>query len=128
MIFAELLPTANFSGYPQKVNDAAVKSGYRLFIYQTCSDLYRKTISEEGDKSVFELMDLDVTDAVVLFDEAFQDKTVLDRIAAAAESRGVPIISVGAVRQGCATARAFTTHFPSLRAQRRTATSSPLPP
>lgn len=83
-------------------NDAAVKSGYRLFIYQTCSDLYWKTISEEGDKSVFELMDLDITDAVVLFDEAFQDKTVLDRIAAAAESRGVPVISVGAVRQGCA--------------------------
>ncbi|MGN1100671.1 MAG: substrate-binding domain-containing protein, partial [Huintestinicola sp.] len=85
----------------EALNKAAVSCGFRLFIYQTCSDLYWKTRSEEGDKTVFELIDFDVTDAVVIFDEAFQDKSVVDGIAASASANGVPVISVGAVREGC---------------------------
>lgn len=83
------------------LNSAAVTEGYRLFIYQTCSDLYWKTRSEEGDKAVFDLMDYDVIDAVVIFDEAFQDKEILDTILARAFAHDVPVISVGAERKGC---------------------------
>lgn len=88
--------------FMESLNKAAVNSGFRLFIYQTCSDLYWKTRSEDGDKTVFELIDYDVTDVVVIFDEAFQDKSVADGIAAAAAAHGVPAVSVGAVREGCA--------------------------
>lgn len=84
------------------LNKAAVDSGFRLFIYHTCSDLYWKTRSEDGDKTVFELIDYDIVDVMVIFDEAFQDKSAVDRVAAEAERRGVPVISVGAVREGCA--------------------------
>ncbi|MGN0665499.1 MAG: GGDEF domain-containing protein [Huintestinicola sp.] len=82
-------------------NDAAKNSGFILFIYQTCSDLYWKTRSENGDKTVFKLIDFDVSDAVVIFDEAFQDKTVVDEITAAAACHNVPVVMVGAVRENC---------------------------
>lgn len=83
------------------MNSAAVTEGYRLFIYQTCSDLYWKTRSEEGDKAVFDLMDFDIIDAVVIFDEAFCDKSIIDVIVSRASEHGVPVISVGAVREDC---------------------------
>lgn len=86
----------------ESLNKAAVSRGFRLFIYHTCSDLYWKTRSEDGDKTVFELIDYDVTDAVVIFDEAFHDKNAVDSIASAAAEHGIPVISVGAVRDGCA--------------------------
>ncbi|MGN1415615.1 MAG: GGDEF domain-containing protein, partial [Oscillospiraceae bacterium] len=83
------------------LNSAAVTEGFRLFIYHTCSDLYWKTRSEEGDKAVFDLMDYDIIDAVIIFDEAFQDKEILDVISARAFEHNVPVISVGAEREGC---------------------------
>ncbi|MGN0696547.1 MAG: GGDEF domain-containing protein [Oscillospiraceae bacterium] len=83
------------------LNSAAVTEGYRLFIYQTCSDLYWKTRSEEGDKSVFDLMDFDIIDGVVIFDEAFRDKSIIDVIISRAAARDIPVISVGAEGEGC---------------------------
>lgn len=56
---------------------------------------------QEGDKAVFALIDHTVTDALVIFDEAFQDKAVIDEIARNALDRGVPVISVGAAKEGC---------------------------
>lgn len=86
----------------EALNKAATERGFRIFVYHTCSDLYWKMRSEEGEKAVFDLIDYDVADAVVIFDEAFQDKTPVDRVAQTALARGVPVVSVGAFRKGCA--------------------------
>ncbi len=83
------------------LNQAVIRCGFRLFIYHTCSDLYWKTKLEDGDQSVFQLMDYDVLDAVIIFDEAFQEKTAINRAVEAALSHHIPVISIGAKRQGC---------------------------
>ena len=85
------------------MSEAVTKSGYRLFIYHTCSDLYWKTRSEEGDKAVFDLMDFDVIDAVVIFDEGFRDRKVADEIAERSLKHNVPVICVGIpeARENC---------------------------
>ncbi|MGN0577813.1 MAG: GGDEF domain-containing protein [Ruminiclostridium sp.] len=85
----------------QALNQAVISYNYRLFIYHTCSDLYWKTKCEEGDKAVFELIDYSVTDALIIFDEAFHDKDFADKIVDGALHNGIPVISVGAVREGC---------------------------
>lgn len=81
------------------LNDACAGKGFRLFIYHTCSDLYWGTRSEEGEKAVFSLIDFSVVDIVMIFEEAFHDKTAVDRVAALAAGRQVPVVSVGAVRE-----------------------------
>lgn len=90
----------NFN-FTKAVNDAALSHGYRLFVYHTCSDLYWNTANEDGEKSIFSLMNYDILDAVILFDEAFWDKDMLGQIARHAQSRNIPVISVGAERDGC---------------------------
>ncbi len=83
------------------LNLAAVERGFRLFIYQTCSDLFRNMRSENGDKTVFELIDYDVVDALIVFDDAFYDKEMVDKIVLDAISHDKPVISVGARRENC---------------------------
>lgn len=79
----------------ESINAAAVKRDLRIFIYQTCSDLYWHTANENGEISVYELIDYSVTDLVIIFDETFQDKSVVHSICEKAKKYSVPVISVG---------------------------------
>ncbi len=83
----------------QALNKSCIQNNYRLFIYHTCSDLYRQMRCEEGEKAVFELINYDITDAVIIFDEAFLDKTVIHNIIARATATSTPVICVGAQRE-----------------------------
>ncbi|MFT3950980.1 MAG: GGDEF domain-containing protein [Oscillospiraceae bacterium] len=72
-----------------------------MFIYQTCSDLFWNTLNETGEKSVFDLIDYDVIDAVVLFRDTFYDKQLLQEIAMKASAAGKPVIVIdGAISGG----------------------------
>ncbi len=80
-------------------SNSCLKYGYRLFIYHSCSDFSLKTQYSEGDKAVFSLMDFNIIDAVILFDEAFMDTSVSDMIAQSANQHNIPLISVCAERE-----------------------------
>lgn len=79
----------------QALNERVVKAGYRLFVYQTCSDLFWNLLPEEGDKAVFTLMDYDIIDAVIVFSEIINDQQLVDNIIARANSEGKPVFSIG---------------------------------
>lgn len=81
------------------LNKVLQKNGYKLFVYHTCTDFYHQKQSEEGEKAVFELMDYDVIDAVVVFCESFKDTALIDYLIATANSHKTPVISVGEVRE-----------------------------
>lgn len=74
---------------------------YRLFVYQTCSDMYWNGKTLTGEQQIFDLMDYNIIDTVVIWDEAFYDKTVPQAIYDKAHKNGVPVISIGADRKGC---------------------------
>ncbi len=74
---------------------------YRLFIYQTCSDMYWNTKTSNGEQQIFDLMDYSIIDTVVIWDEAFYDKRVPQAICDKAHENGVPVICIGASREGC---------------------------
>lgn len=80
------------------LNNVLKRNGYKLFVYHTCTDFYRQKECEEGEKAVFELMDYDIIDAVVVFCESFKDDKLVDHIIATANSHKTPVISVGEVR------------------------------
>lgn len=47
------------------LNHAANMHGFKLLVYHTCSDLYSTTVTEEGEKTVFELIDYSITDGII---------------------------------------------------------------
>lgn len=83
------------------LNDFAVENDYRLFVYHTCSDLYWKTLSEKGEQSVFDLIDYNITDAVVTFEEGVYAEDVMTKIRMDAAEYGKPVISVGVEHDDC---------------------------
>lgn len=103
-IIALCVPKAYDSGCCNIItalNRAAVEKGYRLLVFHTCSDLYWGTKTEESEIAVFSLMDLTAIDAVVIFDEKFYNKKVVEDICAAAEKNNVPVMLIGGKREGC---------------------------
>ncbi|MCR5203381.1 MAG: GGDEF domain-containing protein [Lachnospiraceae bacterium] len=79
----------------ESLNKSVVAAGFRLFVYQTCSDLFWKLIPKEGDKAVFTLMDYDIIDAVIVFSEIINDQNLVDSIIKKANSEGKPVFSIG---------------------------------
>lgn len=79
------------------LNDALNKLGYKLFVYHTCYDLYENNTTVSGEKSIFDLMDYNVIDCILIFNEAFLSKDVINDIKIKADKTKVPVISIGAI-------------------------------
>ncbi|MGN0648970.1 MAG: GGDEF domain-containing protein [Oscillospiraceae bacterium] len=77
-----------------ELNKAVSKFGYRVFVYNTCSDLYWNTVEETGEASVFELMDFSIIDAVVIFDDRLKNKSVLNKIIGQSHDADIPVFII----------------------------------
>ena len=51
------------------LNTKLTEMGCRLLVFTTCSDLYWGSPSEQGERSIFELINYDILDALVVFSE-----------------------------------------------------------
>ena len=83
------------------LNERLRYDGYRVFIYSTCSDLYWGSRSEQGEKSVFDLMDYDVLDAVIITYEKIKDRELSENVARRAKEKGLPVIVLDGHIDGC---------------------------
>ena len=75
--------------------------GYRLMVFATPSELYWNNIDEQGEKSVFELINYDITDIIIIQTEMLKCREQVLRIAADARAHNVPVISIGGEVEGC---------------------------
>ncbi len=87
--------------YIEILNSVAVSKDYKLFLYQTNSDLFMNNTSDVGEEYVFDLIDYDVVDAIIVFTEMIKNRKITRKIADNAISRGIPVISVEAAMEGC---------------------------
>lgn len=87
--------------YIEALQPYFLQAGYRMMVYHTCSDFYWNTPNEEGEKAIFELIDYDITDAVVIVAGVFQDKELIRKIADTARAHGKPVVSIDGTIEGC---------------------------
>lgn len=73
----------------------------RLMVYATPSELFWGSVDEQGEKTVFDLINYDITDAVVIHDELIKDKDTIRAIIAKAKSHGIPVLTIGGNYPGC---------------------------
>lgn len=96
-IIALCIPKAyEHTSFIYELNTSLAQFGYRLIIYHTCSDLFWNTEVDMVEKTVFDIIDYDVIDAIIVYSELYYDKSVIQNIIAAAEESGKPIITIGA--------------------------------
>ena len=83
-----------------ELNKNIADKGYRLFVYNTCSDLYWDTPSEKGEASVFELIDMRSIDVLIIADEMIKNKAIIDKLIDKAGIFDVPVIMIGGEHAG----------------------------
>ncbi len=66
-------------------------------VYATCSELYWNTPMESGESAIFDLIDFDAADIVVVFVEKIKNKQVIDDILSRAKAYGKPVITVDGI-------------------------------
>lgn len=77
------------------------EQGAKLFIYNTCSDLYKDDITALGDSTVFNLIDYDVTDALVIHIEKIKSEDEIQKLIDSAHAHGKPVFLIGGYHDGC---------------------------
>ena len=77
------------------LNKQLVQKGYRLFVYGVCSDLYWGRPDEQGEAAVFDLIDYDVIDALVVYEEKIGHKELVNKMVEDAISHGILASAVG---------------------------------
>lgn len=84
------------------LNSKLVELGCRLLVFTTCSDLYWDNPSEQGERTIFELINYDILDALVVFSERIKNDETVEAIISKGIEKNVPVISIGGKREGCA--------------------------
>lgn len=83
------------------LNNELVKRGGRLFVFSTISDLFFGTEAEDGESSVFRLMNFSMIDAVIVHADALKDGEVLENLVSKVYSAGKPIFYIGKAHEKC---------------------------
>lgn len=84
------------------LGDHLAERGFRLMVYTTPTDLYWDSVDEQGEKSVFELINYDITDVVIIQDEIIKNKDVVRSIISTAKAHNKSVITIGGQYEGCA--------------------------
>lgn len=88
--------------FVKELNRAVVAEGYRLIIFNACTDLYeRANPNNDGESAVFRLIPYDLLDAMIIFPYFLYNHPVLDEVAADCKSRGIPVITIDGEMEGC---------------------------
>lgn len=70
---------------------------WRLFVYATCTDLYWNTPEDKGESAVFDLINYDITDAVIIMDEKIKSRDIIESLCSKCEDRKIPVIFAGGI-------------------------------
>ena len=97
------------------LNKHLIERDCRLLVYATPSELYWNSIDEQGEKSVFELINYNITDAIIIHDEAIKNKEVVNELISKARQYNIPVIILGGEHDGCTSVKFdYSTGFESV--------------
>lgn len=68
--------------------------GWKLIVYNTCTDLYEQSSYDQGEAGVFRLLDFSYVDAVIVYPRRIYDMEMLQRVVDDAREHRKPVIMV----------------------------------
>jgi len=77
------------------------RAGYRLFVYNACSDLENNESKNCGQKYTFDLIDYDVVDALVVYEDRIRNRSISDAIIQKGRENNIPVVVLGDEHPGC---------------------------
>ncbi|MGN0666481.1 MAG: GGDEF domain-containing protein [Huintestinicola sp.] len=83
------------------LNEHLASMGWRLMVFHTCSELYWNTPTEKGEASVFDLIDYENTDVLIIHNEKIKNPAVQNKLMGKAYAHNVPVIVTGNDQDDC---------------------------
>ncbi|MDE6568613.1 MAG: substrate-binding domain-containing protein [Lachnospiraceae bacterium] len=78
--------------YP--LNQYLNQHGWKLVVFNTCTDLFEQSSFDQGEAGVFHLLNFDYLDAVIIYPRKIYDIEILQRVVNAAMEHPKPVIMV----------------------------------
>lgn len=78
--------------YP--LNQYLDQHGWKLIVFNTCTDLYEQSSFDHGEAGVFHLLDFDYLDAAIIFPRKIYDMEIIQRVVDDAREHHKPVIMV----------------------------------
>lgn len=83
------------------LNKELLKYGYKLIIFNSILNVYDNSAYDEGASSIFNLINFDILDCLIIFDRGFSNKQAGTNLISRAKEKNVPVIVVNAEIEGC---------------------------
>lgn len=87
--------------YVTALYNAISDKEYRIFVYNTCTKVTEEDYKENVQTAVFDLIDYEVIDTMIVFEEVMQSKSLSNKLVNRSLEHGIPTIVIGDVHEGC---------------------------
>lgn len=84
-----------------KLNQAALDAGFKLICFNSFEDFYTDNGYAKGARTIYDGMDFDALDGVVICREHFCDSGIVEGIAARAKEKNVPVVILNGSVEDC---------------------------
>lgn len=78
--------------YP--LNRCLNQNGWKLIVYNTCTDLYEQSSFDQGEAGIFHLLNFEYLDAVLIYPRRIYDMEILQRVVDDAREHHKPVVMV----------------------------------
>ncbi len=89
------------SDFLNRLHHIAYKDGYKIIAFNSFVDFYNNDAFDEGAKAVYELIDYNTIDALVVHYDSFYNRSVADEIINKAKANNVPTVIINGESEGC---------------------------
>ena len=84
-----------------EINLAALEAGFKLVCFNSTEDFYKDDVYAKGAKTVYDRMDFDILDGIIICAEHFFNEKIIEEIADRAKERKVPVVILNGSLSGC---------------------------
>ena len=89
------------SNYIDRLHSLARKQGYKLLVFNSFVDFYHEDAFDEGAKAVYEIINFEKIDVLLIYAESFCKQSIVEEIAQKAKQNQVPVILLNHQLEGC---------------------------
>lgn len=76
------------------ITERASREGYKVLVFATFTELYYHDRAEAGESMVFELIDYDMFDGIILMAETIKEDSVIEKIVHNCKEHHVPLVAI----------------------------------
>ncbi len=91
----------SFSSFISSLNESLIQKGWRVFVFCTESNLSKQNKNTDGSRKIFELINFDIADALMISDKNIRDALIVQKLTNSAKLKHIPVIHIGVGKEDC---------------------------